>query len=57
MEDPVKIGKELYENYLKYISTNIRLKGAYQEERDNLYKNPDSPFSLMQSPVIEFTNT
>ncbi|MBP5438372.1 MAG: DEAD/DEAH box helicase [Treponema sp.] len=57
MEDPVKIGKELYENYLKFISTNIRLKGAYQEERDNLYKVPDSPFSLMQSPVIEFTNT
>lgn len=57
MEDPVKIGKELYENYLKYISTNIRLKGAYQEERDKLYKDPYSPSSLMQSPVIEFTNT
>mgnify|MGYP002623459111 CR=1 FL=1 len=57
MEDPVKIGKELYENYLKFISTNIKLKGAYQEERDNLYKDPESPFSLMQSPVIEFTNT
>ncbi len=57
MEDPVKIGKELYDNYLKFISTNIRLKGAYQEERDNLYKDPYSHFSLMQSPVIEFTNT
>lgn len=57
MEDLVKIGKDLYENYLKFISTNIRLKGAYQEERDNLYKDSESPFSLMQSPVVEFTNT
>ena len=57
MEDPVKIGNELYENYLKYISTNIRLKGTYQQERDDLYRNPHGSGSLMQSPVIEFGTT
>lgn len=57
MKNPVKIGKELYETYLNYIDTSIPLSNeSYEKERHELYTY-GSPNSLMQSPIIELTNS
>lgn len=55
MENPVKIAKDLYDNYLAYIKTSIPVNKDYEEERNKLYDQYSST-SLMQSPIIELTN-
>lgn len=57
MNNPVKIAKDLYETYLKYIETNIPLSNmSYAKERRKLY-SLESHAALMQSPIIELINT
>ena len=55
MENPVKIAKDLYDNYLLYIKTSIPVNKDYAEERNALYEQYGQN-SLMQSPIIELTN-
>jgi DEAD/DEAH box helicase domain-containing protein len=54
MINALRIGRELQNEYIKYLNSGIKLK--YESAREERTKLFEIPGTLMQSPIIEITN-